>query len=122
MTGYPNLAIGGGFDACKQFSEGRLSGSIGATDGEDLTCISLEVDPVERLHAGVVLLDANRLEGQLTRWELVGLFFNPLRCRHSDSPSCAGRLCDRDHTYDDRPRRDVRASACKRPLELGENS
>jgi len=66
MTSYPNLAIGRGFDACQQFSEGRLSRSIGATDGENLTCVSLEIDSVERLHAWVMLLDADSFEGKFT--------------------------------------------------------
>ena len=62
ITSHPDFACGGRFDSRQQLGKGGLPRAVGAADGEYLAGVPLKVDTVERLHTGVVLLDANRLE------------------------------------------------------------
>ena len=64
-AGDGDLTLGQGVDPGQQLREGRLSGAVSAADAKHATGVSLEIDPVERLHAGIVLLHPHGAESHL---------------------------------------------------------
>ena len=76
-------------DPREDLDESGLSGAVLPKESVHLTGHDVQIDAVQRLDAGVVLLHPDRLEGQLPYRQLMSLLFDIVCGHHGARPPCA---------------------------------